>query len=173
MSRIPRSGVLTAILILIFLFFIGSSLSPVLRLFSPTANPYKFTGYAFTTKFDPIEIAKTDEVKEGEGKSFVVQLSLPTTGPRLAKQNIYGILVNWYGEFKAYSAVCPHLNCTLRWVSEKPEKQRLWCNCHEGSFDPATGAVTGGPPPRGLDVFGIEVKDNSVFLTDIDVGGET
>jgi len=171
MSRIPRSGVLTAILILIFLLFISTSLSPILRLFSPDATPYKFTGYVFTTEFEPIEIAKTDEVKEGDGKSFSVLLSLPSTGPRQAKQNIYGILVNWKGEFKAYSAVCPHLNCTVRWINEKPENQRLWCNCHEGSFDPGTGAVTGGPPPKGLTPFGIEIKDDTIYLTDI--GGGT
>jgi len=170
MSRIPRSGLLTVTLILIFLLFIGLSLSPALRLFFPTANPYKFVSYAFTTKFEPIEIAKADEVKEGDGKSFTVKLSLPSTGPKQAKQSIYGILVKWNGEFKAYSAVCPHLNCTVRWIKEKPENKRLWCNCHEGSFDPATGAVTGGPPPKGLASFGIEIKDNSVFLTDIGGG---
>ncbi len=169
MSRISRSGLLTVALIVIFLIFICAFLSPVLRLFYPAAYAYKFTGYAFPTSFEPIEIAKVDDIKEGDGKSFTVKLSLPTTGPMQVKQNIYGILVHWNGEFKAYSAICPHLNCTVRWIPDKPEDKRLWCNCHEGSFDPATGAVTGGPPPRGLTQFKIKVEDGKIFL--VDIGG--
>lgn len=171
MRRISHSGLLTVALILIFLLFIGISSSPILRLFYPEANAYKFTSYIFSTTFEPIEIAKTDEIKEGDGKAFSVKLNLPATGPKKVEQDVYGILVNWKGEYKAYSAVCPHLNCTVRWIEEKPENQKLWCNCHEGSFDPATGAVTGGPPPTGLTSYKINVEDGKIFL--IDIGGGT
>src|SRR5262249_7359266 len=48
------------------------------------------------------------------------------------------------GEFRAFSAVCPHLNCTVQY---RRENQQIWCACHNGLFD-LNGKVAGGPPPR-------------------------
>lgn len=54
----------------------------------------------------------------------------------------------------AYSAICTHLGCTVRF-SEEPMDQapfpHIHCPCHGGMFDPQHGArVLGGPPPRPL-----------------------
>lgn len=49
--------------------------------------------------------------------------------------------------FVAYSAVCTHLACE---VIARQEEGDLYCPCHEGYFDPATGAPTAGPPERPL-----------------------
>lgn len=51
------------------------------------------------------------------------------------------------GELVAYSAVCTHLACSVLW---RAETRRLECPCHDGAFDPATGEVLAGPPPRPL-----------------------
>jgi menaquinol-cytochrome c reductase iron-sulfur subunit len=49
--------------------------------------------------------------------------------------------------FNVYDARCTHLGCTYAWVKENGVFQ---CPCHYGRFDPRTGAVVSGPPPRPL-----------------------
>lgn len=47
----------------------------------------------------------------------------------------------------AYSSICTHLACAVLW---RAEDNRLECPCHDGVFDPTTGEVLAGPPPRPL-----------------------
>jgi Rieske Fe-S protein len=49
--------------------------------------------------------------------------------------------------FVAYSGICTHLSCGVYWDAERWE---LICPCHNGIFDPETGDVIAGPPPRPL-----------------------
>ncbi len=55
---------------------------------------------------------------------------------------------------RVFSAVCPHLGCT---VNHDPEKQRFVCPCHAGVFtldgEPVPSEQLGypNPVPRGLD----------------------
>ncbi len=51
------------------------------------------------------------------------------------------------GRLVGYSAVCTHLSCAVLW---RAEEGRLECPCHDGAFDPGTGEVLAGPPPRPL-----------------------
>jgi Rieske Fe-S protein len=45
-------------------------------------------------------------------------------------------------DFIALSSTCPHLGCQVHWEGVK---DRFFCPCHNGTFDP-TGRGTGGPP---------------------------
>jgi Rieske Fe-S protein len=51
------------------------------------------------------------------------------------------------GQLVGWSAVCTHLACAVLW---RAEDGHLECPCHDGVFDPATGEVVAGPPPRPL-----------------------
>jgi Rieske Fe-S protein len=51
------------------------------------------------------------------------------------------------GEFVAFSQKCTHLSCAVYY---QPERERLYCPCHEGVFDVRTGDATAGPPQRRL-----------------------
>lgn len=51
------------------------------------------------------------------------------------------------GRFVAYSQRCTHLSCAVYYQAER---ERLYCPCHEGVFDPATGEPIAGPPQRRL-----------------------
>ncbi len=53
------------------------------------------------------------------------------------------------GQFAAFSAVCTHLGCVVKWV---PEKQEFLCPCHAGRFS-TEGKVLGGPPPKPLELL--------------------
>lgn len=64
--------------------------------------------------------------------------------------------------FKAFSAVCTHLGCLVKW---DPAKQRFICPCHQGIFD-ANGNVVDGPPPQPLEEFPVEIReDKFLYVT--------
>jgi len=65
------------------------------------------------------------------------------------------------GEFRAFSAVCTHLTCT---VSYEGETGTLYCPCHNGRFDLA-GNVISGPPPRPLEAYNVEVVGGEIFVS--------
>jgi Rieske Fe-S protein len=64
------------------------------------------------------------------------------------------------GELVGYSAVCTHLSCAVLWRAEEGE---LHCPCHDGVFDPRTGEVVAGPPPRPLPRVVLEMTSDGVF----------
>lgn len=68
--------------------------------------------------------------------------------------------------FVAYSQKCTHLSCA---VTPQPDQNRLYCPCHHGFFDLATGAPTAGPPRRPLPRIGLEIRDGFLYATGVEV----
>ena len=66
----------------------------------------------------------------------------------------------------AYSQRCTHLSCP---VIPQPDRGVLYCPCHEGLFDLASGRVLAGPPPRPLPRVLVEVRDRVVYATGIEL----
>lgn len=62
--------------------------------------------------------------------------------------------------YRVFSGVCTHLGCIVRW---EENKGRFYCPCHQGIFN-KQGEVTGGPPPRPLDEYQVELDNNLVFI---------
>ncbi len=71
------------------------------------------------------------------------------------------ILIHTSQGLRAYSAVCTHFACIVKWNAELNE---IECPCHEGYFDPYNGEVVSGPPPTPLDALGVEVKDGDIYI---------
>ena len=70
-------------------------------------------------------------------------------------------LENVNGEIRAFSAVCTHLGCIIKW---QPTNDSKWfCPCHKGRYD-AEGRVVAGPPPRPLTRLPVSVRDGTVFV---------
>jgi len=67
------------------------------------------------------------------------------------------------GRLVAYSQTCTHLSCGVLY---QPDKGRLFCPCHEGVFDPATGDPIAGPPQRRLTQISVREEGGTVFATD-------
>lgn len=63
-----------------------------------------------------------------------------------------GLLAIWHR--------CTHLGCTVPW---REDEGQFHCPCHSSLFD-RTGVVTGGPAPRPLDLFSIEIVDGEVVV---------
>jgi Rieske Fe-S protein len=65
------------------------------------------------------------------------------------------------GELRAFSAICTHLDCTVQY---RPDLQRIWCACHNGEYD-LNGRNVAGPPPRPLEAYDVNVKDDEIAIT--------
>ena len=77
-----------------------------------------------------------------------------------------GILVRTPdGEFKAYTATCTHLDCT---VQLRPDLGVIWCACHNGRYD-LNGINISGPPPRPLTPFKVNIVDGEVYVSEEEV----
>ncbi|MEI7906605.1 MAG: Rieske (2Fe-2S) protein [Bacteroidota bacterium] len=71
------------------------------------------------------------------------------------------LIRNPQGEFKAFSAVCTHLECTVQY---KKDLGMIWCACHNGKYD-LNGRNVSGPPPRPLDEFRVTVQGEEVSIS--------
>ncbi len=71
------------------------------------------------------------------------------------------IVVRQRDGFKAFSAICTHLGCLVRW--DTPTKKFL-CPCHAATFD-ADGGVVSGPPPAPLPIYSIKEVGEKVFVS--------
>jgi cytochrome b6-f complex iron-sulfur subunit len=65
------------------------------------------------------------------------------------------------GEYRALSAVCTHLSCTVQYRNDLHE---IWCACHNGLYD-LNGRNISGPPPRPLESFQVHVRGNEIFVS--------
>jgi cytochrome b6-f complex iron-sulfur subunit len=65
------------------------------------------------------------------------------------------------GGVKAFSAICTHLGCVVTWDQGK---QVILCPCHDGRFNPMTGAVISGPPPAPLPPMRVAVENDQIFV---------
>jgi Rieske Fe-S protein len=64
-------------------------------------------------------------------------------------------------EWKAYSAVCSHLNCTVQFHEGK---RQIWCACHNGYYD-LNGQVVSGPPPKALEEYAVRLRAEEVIIS--------
>ena len=77
------------------------------------------------------------------------------------------IIVHLETGLKAFSAVCTHFACIVKW---NPEDKRLDCPCHDGYFNVEDGSVVAGPPPTPLTMLETEIVDGQIYVK---VGGES
>jgi Rieske Fe-S protein len=49
-------------------------------------------------------------------------------------------------------------------VQYREDLEKIWCACHNGTFD-LTGRNIGGPVPRPLDTFEVAIRGDDVVLT--------
>lgn len=116
-------------------------LYPVLRYLVPPA--------ATDLGADTVVAAKVGELKPNSGKIF-----------RFGSRPGLLILTS-SGDYKALSATCTHLSCTVQYRSDLKE---VWCACHNGMYDLA-GRNISGPPPRPLEAYNVHVSGEEVVVS--------
>jgi len=121
--------------------FVGAVLYPVVRFLTPPNVQEAVT--------NSVDAAKVADVAPNTGKIF-----------RFGSKP--GILIRLpSGEWRAFSAVCTHLQCTVQYRSDL---EQIWCPCHNGHFDLA-GKNVSGPPPAPLEAYDVNVKGDEVVVS--------
>jgi len=64
------------------------------------------------------------------------------------------------GEYRAMSATCTHLNCTVQY---RGDLRQVWCACHNGFYD-LSGRNIAGPPPRPLEAYDVHVRGDEIVV---------
>jgi Rieske Fe-S protein len=91
-------------------------------------------------------LAKTSEIPVGGGKIFQDQ-KVVVTQPAA-------------GQFKAFTAVCTHMQCLVSTVSDGVIK----CPCHGSMYSATDGSVKSGPATRPLAAEKIAVSGGEITL---------
>lgn len=65
------------------------------------------------------------------------------------------------GEYRAFSATCTHLGCTVQYRTDLHE---IWCACHNGMYD-LNGRNVSGPPPRPLESYQVHVRGEDLVIS--------
>jgi Rieske Fe-S protein len=87
----------------------------------------------------------------------------PGTGKIFKFGSIPGIITcTLDGEYHAFSAICTHLGCTVQF---REDKQEIWCACHGGCYDAATGKNIAGPPPRPLKPLTVNIVNDKIVVS--------
>jgi Rieske Fe-S protein len=140
-SGLPRRSFVGGFLAASVTALAASVFYPVLRFLSPPRIP-EATG-------DRVLAGKVSELA-GDGWKIFPFGSEP------------GILVEASsGQYRAYSASCTHLGCTVQF---DPPSKRIWCACHNGWYD-LEGKNIAGPPPRPLTGYKVQVVGDEIFVT--------
>ena len=97
---------------------------------------------------DAVVAGKVGELKPNSGKIF-----------RFG--NRPGLVIRTAnGEYRAMSATCTHLSCTVQY---RDDLREVWCACPNGKYN-LDGRNISGPPPRPLEAFDVQVKGEEIFV---------
>lgn len=140
-ASVPRRDALRWLLAFSVVATVSGVVAPILAYLLPPSKAGSYAG--------PISVGKVEDFPPGTGKVV----------------NVYDkpvIIVNTQaGGIKAFSAICTHLGCIVFW--DKPKKV-IHSPCHDGLFNPVTGNVVAGPPPRPLPLYELAIRDGQVYV---------
>ena len=137
----PRRGFLNIFLGTGTVATLAAILYPIIRFMVPPKVVESSTS--------SVVAGKVAELKPNQGKIFKFG-----TKP--------GLLIETpNGEYRAFSAICTHLDCTVQY---RQDEKLIWCACHNGRYD-LTGKNISGPPPRPLEEFKVNVRGDEIIVS--------
>ena len=72
------------------------------------------------------------------------------------------VIVRGRSGFKAFSAICSHLGCLVKWDGGRKE---FSCPCHAAIFD-ENGLVVSGPPPSPMVEYTVKEVADKVYVSE-------
>jgi cytochrome b6-f complex iron-sulfur subunit len=115
---------------------VGEAILALVKYIQPV-NTGGFGGEVFAGNVDDFEVGSVTYILSG--RFYIVR-------------NTDGLLAVWQK--------CTHLGCAVPWAQDEVQ---FHCPCHGSLFSPE-GVVTGGPAPRPMDIFPIEIRDGEVWV---------
>lgn len=104
--------------------------------------------------FEPMLVCRLEDLAPNGSLGF--------TYPR--KSDLCLVVRRANGELAAFSRRCTHLSCP---VNFEPEKDRLYCPCHNGAFAAEDGRVLQGPPRHPLPRVSLDVRGDEVWAVGV------
>jgi Rieske Fe-S protein len=123
------------------LSFFGALLYPVFRFITPPKVPESEAASVVAGKLRDYPPNSGKVIRFGAAPAIVVR----TAG----------------GDFRAFSAVCTHLQCIVQY---RPDLELIWCACHNGQFD-LVGRNVSGPPPKPLEQYDVAIRGDDIIVT--------
>ncbi len=121
--------------------FAAITIYPVLSFLNPPKQA--------EVQVNSVVVGKVDDFKPGDSK--IIRFgNKPVIIIRMDDNN-----------FRALSATCTHLDCTVQY---KKDEKIIWCACHNGKYD-LFGKNVSGPPPKPLDKFNIAIKNDELIVS--------
>ena len=102
--------------------------------------------------------------KGGGGEKAEVEgaKSLPVGGSKMVQLGAEAVIVVRRRDgLAAFSAVCTHLGCLVKWNGDKGQ---FICPCHAAAFG-SDGEVLGGPPPSPLPRMKVQEVGDKVYVS--------
>ena len=90
----------------------------------------------------------------GEMKSFIIGEKTETP---------YILIHLAEDKWTCFEQKCTHLSCSVLY---RPDLKKIYCPCHEGAYDPETGEVLQGPPPRPLPQLSVVMREGKIYVTE-------
>jgi len=140
-AAVSRRSVLRYLLGFTIISTLIGVLTPIIGYLMPPA-----AGSAGTK--ERVKVGTTKDIPVGHGKV-------------VPRGNKPVIVINTEQGVKAFSAICTHLGCIVTWDEAR---QIILCPCHDGQFNPITGAVIAGPPPTPLPSVPVSVEGEEIYL---------
>ncbi len=116
-------------------------LYPIVRFVIPPEQPEAATSQ--------VVAAKVGDLTPNSGKIF-----------RFGKDPAI-LIMTPSGEYRAFTAICTHLDCTVQF---RPDLEQIWCACHNGHYD-MYGNNVSGPPPAPLTPYTVAVRGDQIVVS--------
>jgi Rieske Fe-S protein len=96
----------------------------------------------------------------GGGSALGSTNQIPVGGGMVFSSDKVVVTQPTQGDFKGFSAVCTHMQCTVDQVADGT----IDCPCHGSKFSVKDGSVVSGPAPSPLPAQTIKVTGTNIFL---------
>jgi nitrite reductase/ring-hydroxylating ferredoxin subunit len=97
---------------------------------------------------------------KAKAKALAKTAAIPVGGGKIFKAKKIVVTQPKKGEFKAFTAVCPHAQCTV----DKVAAGTIQCPCHGSKFKVTDGSRTAGPAKTGLAAKKIKISGGKIWL---------
>ena len=121
--------------------FLGMTLYPVLRFIMPPPKPESSQNTVKASTINELAINSAKIFPFGSRPAILIRLP--------------------NGEYRAFSAVCTHLQCTVQY---REDFKLIWCACHNAKFD-LNGNIVSGPPPRPLEAYDVFISGDDIIVS--------
>jgi menaquinol-cytochrome c reductase iron-sulfur subunit len=114
-----------------------------------------------TTELEPSPLGPlTDFTSLTEPLSKTIRVEQVDGWRKAVSEKTVYVTKDGHGRLCALSSICPHLGCTVPWVSAKKE---FVCPCHGAVFAP-DGSRVSGPALRGMDSLATTTTDGQLLV---------